>query len=216
MIESAAAPATLLSPALGALAGGRGRRRPIRDGAPRRQGRERLSRRVGQAGARRLRPWPRANSRRCSVDAEPRRAEPFAFERDGGGKLTLADFKGRARAAQPVGDLVRALPGGDAGARPASGRERGPALRGGGGQCRHREARTAGGVPRWQSASRPSPATPIRAATRSRPCARTARRSACRRPSSSTRTAARSASSPAAVKWDSAEAEALVAALKGG
>src|SRR6201996_8023179 len=29
------------------------------------------------------------------VESEPRRAEQFAFERDGGSKLTVADFKGR-------------------------------------------------------------------------------------------------------------------------
>jgi thiol-disulfide isomerase/thioredoxin len=31
-----------------------------------------------------------------TVAREPRRPEPFAFERDGGAKVTLADFKGRA------------------------------------------------------------------------------------------------------------------------
>ena len=59
------------------------------------------------------------------VAAEPRRAEQFAFERDGGGKLTVADFKGRpillnlwatwcapCRAEMPTLDKLQAASGG--------------------------------------------------------------------------------------------------------
>jgi thiol-disulfide isomerase/thioredoxin len=46
--------------------------------------------------AARLAPLARDDLAALTVASEPRRAEPFAFEREDGGKLTLADFRGRA------------------------------------------------------------------------------------------------------------------------
>jgi thiol-disulfide isomerase/thioredoxin len=59
------------------------------------------------------------------IESEPRRAEPFSFERPDGGKATLADFKGRAvllnlwatwcgpcRAEMPALDRLQAAKGG--------------------------------------------------------------------------------------------------------
>jgi thiol-disulfide isomerase/thioredoxin len=43
-----------------------------------------------------LAPLAKGELAALTVAGEPRRPEPFAFERDGGGKVTLADFKGRA------------------------------------------------------------------------------------------------------------------------
>jgi thiol-disulfide isomerase/thioredoxin len=43
-----------------------------------------------------LAPLAKGELAALSVAGEPRRPGPFAFERDGGGKVTLADFKGRA------------------------------------------------------------------------------------------------------------------------
>jgi len=45
--------------------------------------------------AARLAPLAKGELAALQVASEPRRAEQFAFERDGGGKLTVADFKGR-------------------------------------------------------------------------------------------------------------------------
>jgi thiol-disulfide isomerase/thioredoxin len=45
--------------------------------------------------AARLAPLAKGELAALQVRSEPRRAEQFAFERDGGGKLTVADFKGR-------------------------------------------------------------------------------------------------------------------------
>jgi thiol-disulfide isomerase/thioredoxin len=46
--------------------------------------------------AARLAPLAKGEMAALQVSSEPRRAIPIAFERDDGGKLTLADFKGRA------------------------------------------------------------------------------------------------------------------------
>jgi thiol-disulfide isomerase/thioredoxin len=46
--------------------------------------------------AARLAPLAKGDLAALTVAAEPRRAEQFAFEREDGGKLTLADFRGRA------------------------------------------------------------------------------------------------------------------------
>ena len=46
--------------------------------------------------AAKLAPLARDDLAALTVASEPRRAEPFAFEREDGGKLTLADFRGRA------------------------------------------------------------------------------------------------------------------------
>jgi thiol-disulfide isomerase/thioredoxin len=46
--------------------------------------------------AARLAPLAKGELAALTVASEPRRAGQFAFERDGGGKLTLADFRGRA------------------------------------------------------------------------------------------------------------------------
>src|SRR3984957_11496128 len=46
--------------------------------------------------AARLAPLAKGEMAALQVSSEPRRAIPTAFERDDGGKLTLADFKGRA------------------------------------------------------------------------------------------------------------------------
>ena len=45
--------------------------------------------------AARLAPLAKGELAALQVASEPRRAEQFAFERDGGAKLTVADFKGR-------------------------------------------------------------------------------------------------------------------------
>ena len=43
-----------------------------------------------------LAPLAKGELAALTVASDPRRPEPFAFERDGGAKVTLADFKGRA------------------------------------------------------------------------------------------------------------------------
>ena len=73
--------------------------------------------------AARLAPLAKGELAALQVASEPRRAVQIAFQREDGGKLTLADFHGRAVLLKSVGDLVRSLPGRDAGARPASGRQ---------------------------------------------------------------------------------------------
>src|SRR6202021_4246562 len=45
--------------------------------------------------AARLAPLAKGELAALQVSSEPRRAEQFAFERDGGGKRTVADFRGR-------------------------------------------------------------------------------------------------------------------------
>jgi thiol-disulfide isomerase/thioredoxin len=46
--------------------------------------------------AAKLAPLAKGELAALTIASEPRRAEPFAFEREDGGKLTLADFKGRS------------------------------------------------------------------------------------------------------------------------
>jgi thiol-disulfide isomerase/thioredoxin len=46
--------------------------------------------------AAKLAPLAKGELAALTIASEPRRAEQFAFEREGGGKLTLADFRGRA------------------------------------------------------------------------------------------------------------------------
>ena len=46
--------------------------------------------------AAKLAPMAKGELAALAVAADPRRAEQFAFEREGGGKQTLADFRGRA------------------------------------------------------------------------------------------------------------------------
>ena len=75
--------------------------------------------------AARLAPLAKGELAALQVSSEPRRAEQFAFERDGGGKLTVADFKGRpillnlwatwcapCRAEMPTLDNLQAASGG--------------------------------------------------------------------------------------------------------
>ena len=75
--------------------------------------------------AARLAPLAKGELAALQVASEPRRAEQFAFERDGGGKLTVADFKGRpillnlwatwcapCRAEMPTLDKLQAASGG--------------------------------------------------------------------------------------------------------
>jgi len=75
--------------------------------------------------AARLAPLATGELAALQVASEPRRAEQFAFERDGGGKLTVADFKGRpillnlwatwcapCRAEMPTLDKLQAASGG--------------------------------------------------------------------------------------------------------
>ena len=64
------------------------------------------------------------------------------------------------RAAEPVGDLVRALPQGNAGARRPGAQARRREFRGGGHQHRHPRSRQAEGTGSSTSASRRSPITP--------------------------------------------------------
>ena len=125
----------------------------------------------------------------------PRPAPALAFNGPDGKKLTLADFQGRAKAAQPVGDLVRALPRRDAGARPAAGGGRRQEFRSRRRQCRHRAARPAAGLSQRDRRRRASGATPIRAPT-FEALRLAARRSDCRPACWSTPKAAKSASSP--------------------
>src|ERR1700733_8146373 len=115
--------------------------------------------------AARLAPLAKGELAALQVTSEPRRAEQFAFERDGGGKLTVADFKGRpillnlwatwcapCRAEMPTLDKLQA------------------ARRGWRSEAR---SWTALAPRRWF-------VMPIRAATRSRPCARRGGRLDCR------------------------------------
>ena len=147
-------------------------RRPARSRAPARPPRRRWRRSSRRS--------PRARSRRCRSPPTRGQALPLAFERPDGSKTTLADFRGRAvllnlwatwcvpcRAEMPALDRLQAEAGGHG-------------LRGRGGQCRHGAARAPRAPSSTRSASRRWRATPTRAATPSRPCARTARRSACR------------------------------------
>jgi thiol-disulfide isomerase/thioredoxin len=75
--------------------------------------------------AAKLAPLAKGELAALSVAAEPRRPEQFAFEREDGGKLTLADFRGRAvllnlwatwcvpcRAEMPALDRLQAEKGG--------------------------------------------------------------------------------------------------------
>ena len=75
--------------------------------------------------AARLAPLAKGELAALQVSSEPRRAEQFAFERDGGAKLTVADFHGRAvllnlwatwcapcRAEMPTLDRLQAAKGG--------------------------------------------------------------------------------------------------------
>jgi thiol-disulfide isomerase/thioredoxin len=75
--------------------------------------------------AARLAPLAKGELAALQVASEPRRAEQFTFERDGGGKLTVADFKGRpillnlwatwcapCRAEMPTLDKLQAASGG--------------------------------------------------------------------------------------------------------
>src|SRR6202044_1569382 len=75
--------------------------------------------------AARLAPLAKGELVALQVSSEPRRAEQFAFERDGGAKLTVADFKGRpillnlwatwcipCRAEMPALDRLQAAKGG--------------------------------------------------------------------------------------------------------
>jgi thiol-disulfide isomerase/thioredoxin len=75
--------------------------------------------------AAKLAPLAKGELAALSVAAEPRRAEQFGFEREDGGKLTLADFRGRAvllnlwatwcvpcRAEMPALDRLQAAKGG--------------------------------------------------------------------------------------------------------
>ena len=75
--------------------------------------------------AARLAPLAKGELAALQVSSEPRRAEQFAFERDGGGKLSVADFKGRpillnlwatwcapCRAEMPTLDRLQAEKGG--------------------------------------------------------------------------------------------------------
>lgn len=74
--------------------------------------------------AAKLAPMAKGELAALAVESDPRRAEQFAFEREGGGKLTLADFRGRAvllnlwatwcvpcRAEMPALDRLQAVKG---------------------------------------------------------------------------------------------------------
>ena len=75
--------------------------------------------------AARLAPLAKGELAALQVTSEPRRAEQFAFERDGGSRMTVADFKGRpillnlwatwcapCRAEMPTLDKLQAASGG--------------------------------------------------------------------------------------------------------
>ena len=75
--------------------------------------------------AARLAPLAKGELAALQVSSEPRRAEPFTFERDGGAKLAVADFKGHpillnlwatwcvpCRAEMPALDRLQAAKGG--------------------------------------------------------------------------------------------------------
>ena len=196
--------------------GGRGWRRPIRDGRAGRQGRERLPGRLGQA-----RGDARAARQGRTGGAPGGERAPAARSRSPSSattaaKLTLADFKGRAvllnlwatwcvpcRAEMPALDRLQAAKGG-------------PGFRGGGGECRHRAARAAG---RLSGQHRRQVADPLRRSERRRLRDPAQGRQGARPagdPGHRQETAANSAAVEGGAKWDSAEAQALVAALKGG
>ena len=166
--------------------------------------------------AARLAPLAKGELAALQVASEPRRAEQFAFERDGRRQADACRFQGPRGAAQPVGDLVRALPGGDAGARSASGRQGRAGVRGGGGECRHRAAREAA-APSWTASASKSLA---RYADPSGDAFETLRKDGKALGLPVTLVIDKDGCEVAAVeggaKWDSAEAQALVEALKGG
>ena len=94
---------------------------------------------AGAAGA-----W---RNRGVNAVGTPRRVPDLAF-RDGSGKPIAARRLSRPhRSPEPLGDLVRALPQGNAGARPAAGPDRRPGLRGGRDQHRYPRSGEAAGLP---------------------------------------------------------------------
>ena len=118
-----------------------------------------------------LRPLAKGEVAALAVAKTPKLATPVAFAGPDGQKLSLADFKGRAVLLEPMGDLVRALPRGNAGARQAAGRGRRAEIRGGDRQRRHRAGGAGGKIPRRDRRLASHSATPTIAATRSRRCA---------------------------------------------
>ena len=106
--------------------------------------------------------WRMAKSPPLAVAQTPFRVPDLAFKDAAGRERTLADWRGRTRAAQPVGHLVRALPQGNAGARRARRRPRRPEIRGRRRQYRHPRSRKSRRPSSRRSASPTSPITPIR------------------------------------------------------
>ena len=102
-------------------------------------------------------------------------------------------FQGQDRAAQPLGHMVRALPQRDGGARPAAEGGRLRQVRGGDDQYRHLAARAAQGLPRRDRREEPRLLRRSQGGDLLPAEADADRRSACRRPSSSTARAVRSA-----------------------
>ncbi len=159
-----------------------GARRPLRDGRAAPARREPTAPPPRARSPPRWRRSPRAKSPRSNVAARAAARRALAFEGAGRRQADARRFRGQGACCSTSGRP---------GACPA-----GPKCRRSTG-CRRRRAgrdfevvavnvdtarlERAAGIPRSRSASRRSPATPIRAATRSRPCAWPARRSACRR-----------------------------------
>ena len=122
-----AAPPKFLSCPLLRRARGGCRRRASYTGRLRRPARPRaIARPIGEARGE-ARAARQGRSRRRSSRRASRAGRYRSPSSARTGQATLADFGPRG-AAQPLGDLVRAVPGGNAGARPASGAKGGPSF----------------------------------------------------------------------------------------
>jgi thiol-disulfide isomerase/thioredoxin len=165
--------------------------------------------------AARLAPLAKGELAALTVASDPRRPESFAFERDGGAKLTLADFHGRAvllnlwatwcapcRAEMPALDRLQAAKGGPGfevvavNVDTARLEKRGAFLDGIGVKSLTRYADPSGDV--FETLRKDGKALGL-------PVTLVIDRNGCE-----------VGSVEGGVKWDSAEAQALVGALKGG
>ena len=147
----------------------------------RRQGRGRLPRRLGGAAAPRLAPLAHGDIAALAVDKAPKPAPPIAFEGPGGAQAEARRFSRQARCSS-----ISGRPGACPAApkcRRSTGCKQRPARQGfpgGGGQRRHRAARSPRRLPR---SDRRQGADPLRRPERRflrDACASPARRSACR------------------------------------
>ena len=194
------------------------RRRPIRDG--RAAGKAESDCPAASATlAARLAPLAQGRNRRASASQRARAARShIAFQRADGGEADARRFQGPRRSCSTCG-------------RPGACRAAPKCRRSTGLQAARRRARISRW---WRSTStprgsksaptfldehrrqEPRPATPIPAATRSRRCAWPARRSGLPTSLLIDKDGCEIGAVEGGAKWDSAEAQALVEALKGG